>query len=105
MRERKFEIDDEVYFEGTRYWVCGINLKAGYDMDLWEYMVGKQLYNDAPPYGSRVDKETKGWLRDDQLRTAEQQRVAVEQELATLIEKKQKELDDLKARQKEHSNE
>lgn len=97
MEQPKFKILDEVYCEGALYWVIGINMKCGYDMTLWEYNIGKMMYDEAPPT-HHGDKMSKGWHRDDQLRTPLEEVHYRHKELMDTIEKKKQELEELEKR-------
>lgn len=95
MEQPKFQMFDEVYFSGTRFWIIGINLKCGYDLVLWEYTIGKMLYNDMKPivYG---DKHVREHIRDEQLMLPEEWKLEATKELEREIEEKQQELDKLR---------
>lgn len=97
MDNLKFKLLEEVYFEGTRYWVTGIDLKHGYDFCAWQYTVSKTLYSDASPL-ARGDKTSKGWLREEQLLSIEEEMARREKEILDLVEAKKKELAELEAR-------
>jgi len=95
MEQPKFQMFDEVYFSGTRFWIIGINLKCGYDRTLWEYTIGKMLYDDRRPLAIG-DKHVRENIRDEQLMRPEEWKLEATKELEREIEEKQQELNKLK---------
>ena len=93
--DNKFNIGDEVAFDGKMGWITGVELYLGYNIRLWQYTITRVMYqgdvgNQRPwEYGGDVNRADK--VPEDKIITikefAEQRKESLQAEADVMQEK------------------
>lgn len=98
--DNKYNLGDEVAFEGKLWRISGVVAHVGYDLKLWTYWLTQGLYTDSlepGSWGGRVDVVTKKEVREDQLLTLAEHRQQKLQALEAAERQAQKDIEILRA--------